>query len=281
MAAALCPSLSQAAAWWNVLPNYGGWPMNLACDRSNSTCVNQNVYASVMSVSALGKYQVTYQGSPTYPGYGRFMYPIEKICYPCNYSFLSSVGIYGAAVSVPAGTAVTIDWACQPSMSAIQSGSTCCGHNWLGQCNRYCGTYYTINYSPLFSAATGSNFSTSGYMMGSTTVYPTTTTTYTLYCSGGTMSQPGGTILGNPASIPPSVLTLTVNATPACGPAISAATGNSNGWVLPKGTTRQFNAGGYNKCLTNNGSYDLFIPGKTQVEINTFFSHPPSGVTIK
>lgn len=110
-------------------------------------------------------------------------------------------------------------------------------------------------------------------MSSAMTVYPATTTTYTLSCPNGSTS--------GWHAVTGTSLSLTVYVTPACGPAIGAAPGNSNGWVLPKGTTRQFNAGGYNKCLTNNGSYDLFIPGKTQVEINTFFSHPPSGVTIK
>jgi hypothetical protein len=175
------------------------------------------------------------------------------------------------SVSVAAGSPVTLEWACQNTYNCSYS-HTSCGTTIGGTCGFGSTTSFNTTYT--FFSSVSANFPTGGNMAGSTVVYPTTTTTYTLSC--GASGSP--VLLYGP--VPSDNLSITVNVV-SCGPAIGTAPGNTNGWVLPHGATRQFSAGGYSKCLTNNGSNDLFIPGKFQAELDSFFSHPPSGVTIK
>jgi hypothetical protein len=262
-AAALCPSLSQAVGWgnwWTVYDTY--WPMpryyNSYDDATGAGCPSSGP-PSVFSASANGVAAV-----------GGFRALVDV---PCDIQCILNGGKKTIAlvnnntsvgsVSAAAGSPVTLDWACQDIRYCTYTKQHC--GTTFGGCNFGSTDGGTIK-ATYYSSASGTNFSTGGAMGGSTIVYPTKTTTYTLYCYASNL---------------PNSLSITVNVTAACGPSLGTAPGNSNGWVLPKGTTRQFNAGGYNKCLTNNGSYDLFIPGKTQAELNTFFSHPPSGVTIK
>jgi hypothetical protein len=185
-------------------------------------------------------------------------------------------GLRGSAVSVNPGTAVTIEWACMNKLNNIAGGEC----SMLG-CNMGHSDTGVTSYT-FFTASGGNNFPTNGAFVGSTTVYPQQTTTYTLRCVGGPANvYANGYVLASyETNVPDAYLTVTVNIA-SCGPAIGAAPGNSSGWVLPARATRQFNAGGYRKCLTNNGSYDLFIPGHSQGEIDAFMTHHPGSVSVQ
>jgi hypothetical protein len=263
-AQALAPA-SSGPAWGSVWSVFEGvWPLPhvMSGGQTTTDCINTPTQApaAVFSVSALGNMQAS--GQPlVFAGGGTKM----------NYGNMipGSVSTYGSTLSVPAGTAVRVDWACFNS-TACQYGSFCSSHNLWGNCNGATGTLY----GTFYKSSSGGNFSTGGALYGATTVYPTITTTYALSCGG----TPGG--IGWTA-VQGTSLSLTVYVTPACGPAIEAAPGNGSGWILYNGVTRQFNGGGYSKCLTNNSGYSVFIPGRTQAEITSFFAHPPAGVTIK
>lgn len=253
---ALAPA-SSGPAWGSVWQVYeGAWPLphQITGGADTTACATTvaTVPAAVFSVSALGNMQASGQPMVFGQGGGKMGYFTMAP---------GSISTYGSALSVPAGTAVRLDWACQ-NYTYCAYGSACSSHNHWGNCDGATGNLY------------GSFYGSSNYgLTGASTVYPATTTTYTLSCNPAAGSG-WYTLRG-------TSLSLTVYVTPACGTPIEDA-GSSGGYMLKPRVKRRLNAAGYNVCLTNNTDNTYFVPARTNAEAASFINNASRlGVTVQ
>lgn len=160
-----------------------------------------------------------------------------------GYSYQTSSS--GSIPSVPAGTSITIDWACQDNqVQYLSSGGSCNSYDAFGNCNGYGpgsgGTRTYVDYA----GSVGQGFSTAGKLVGSVTVAPSQTTTYALQCTPGSangyrwVQQYGGTYYGGTPVPAMPLLSITVNVAALPPPptaTISAGLGNGIGVTIYNG----------------------------------------------
>jgi hypothetical protein len=196
----------QSPSWWYAvyggLPSFGmkngntaaqdpsnrvkdGWPAPLGCQQnpgnSESPCYEAPVYTTYAVLSAFERANPT-NGNKSFltakgPG-GR--YEVSR----WDAKWIGTVTPTPNVV-VPAGSAVTLEWACQPTQ--INYFEDNCGFLGLSSCTESNGTI------SLFTSSQGTNFSTGGVGRGLVTVTPPTGgQTYTLRCvaANGVISPP-------------------------------------------------------------------------------------------
>jgi hypothetical protein len=201
-------SSQSAALWWSLYPKYdSGWPaphtygggtnVNLwgwcAYPYVNSCNTPLPSYADIYVTSnpAQAITGVVQQLGDQYlgkiNGWQAFAFPLSGPAYN------------GSIPTVPAGTPLTIEWACQDfqALNYSYAGSSCNNYDAFGNCIGYfltggsgVSTYHD------YAGAIGTNFNAGAgnAPLGSATVVPTQTTTYSVYCKSAGISIQAGNI---------------------------------------------------------------------------------------
>ncbi|HEY4502173.1 MAG TPA: hypothetical protein VJJ20_03875 [Candidatus Paceibacterota bacterium] len=215
------PTLSQgleqsqsAAAWWAQYPPVEVvWPVSHSApssERMSGTC-NTRYYTcplpSYTDIFVTADPTKKIVARSVLPGY-YFGFQAQTVTYTPSTPTLT----------VPAGTPLTIEWACQDFQQVGFTYTTCTAYDALNNCiNPTQNTgRYTQNY---YSRAVGTGF-TAGTNIGSTQVTPSTSTTYGVYCqSAGATFASGATFPSTPTMsftvtvLPGPTLTITGNGT--------------------------------------------------------------------
>lgn len=169
----------------------------------------------------------------------------------------------GPLTTVSAGTDLTLEWSCQNQQTVTGQGE-CIAYDAFNNCTKHApGSSGTNIY---FTGTTGSGF-TAGPIVSSTHVTPQTTTTYALTCVGS------GTGFGE------RTMHITIEVSDACPTIADAATGNAQGYRVENTSGEKVKipgVGGIDSfCLTNSGPA-VFVPAKTEGELQAFINAIPS-----
>jgi hypothetical protein len=219
MTVSSAPHPVQAALWWSSFPNYdGGFPEIHACNvntcpggfkgwcNTGSFTCPLHSYGDVYVTAASSTQNII--GTMIQPGY--------------HFGFGAYTTSYtGTIPTVPAGTQLTLEYACQDFQSASASGCSCTSFDAFNNCS---GTYNctsTTNKYNDYGHAIVNGVQQASYV-GSMTVTPIVDTTYTVSCpasgwkeAGSGISMPSTPTMSFSvkvgAAVPPPTPTLTIN----------------------------------------------------------------------
>lgn len=172
---AVLDSSQSAAVWWSTYTSYQSWPLPLSVASHNNVggWCNARYYNCPLPSYA----NIYVRSDPSQAIVARSVLP------GFYFNFLAQRVTYAGALStVPSGTPLTIEWACQRGQSVGYTVSdSCSSYDPFGNCvSSGGGGSATYTYRD-YDGAVGTNF-TAGPNIGSATVVPTQTTTYGIYC---------------------------------------------------------------------------------------------------
>ncbi len=193
---------------------------------------------------------------------------VARFGYPA-FVWRQTLSVSGTTLSaVTPWTNITLDWACQKTQGRNVGGS-CKSYDAFDQCNSWTGG--TIEYLGYYTGAVVNGVARPA--VGSITVAPSVTTTYTIYCSARSQQKE---LLRPPAT---NSFVFKVVVVDPCPVDIEAAKGNPSGYWLKANTTRRLNNTtlGFNNCLKNISGNDYYIPANTKAELQSFFTNASAG----
>jgi hypothetical protein len=217
-----------AAAWWSLYPQYdSGWPVkHIVLPVSAGGSVSQfaahcgetslNPNPSICPLPSYADLYVT--SNPSQVVSARIIQP----GYYYGYRPAQGPTYSGSLPTVTAGTSLTLDWACQDfqQVTVSYNGGGCTSYDAFGNCSSYAGgSTYTAYFFDYIAAIVGGSSKSN---LGSMTVTPTQTTTYTVYCQ----ANPNGGI--NPALPNTPTMSFTVNVSIPPTPTLAITAGGKN-----------------------------------------------------